>query len=166
MGAGAVVAGITLAGKVAGRVRTLTIAAAALGIAMTAAALAPSPAIEGICLALIGAASVVFSSSTNATLQVRADPSMRGRVVALYIMAFMGSTAIGGPLVGVAGEVLGPRASLGVGAVGCAGGVLLALALGTGQHGLSGRRSPAYAGRSTAGAVPPGAPGAHPHGGR
>ena len=54
---------------------------------------------------------------------------MRGRVVALYIMAFMGSTAIGGPLVGVAGELLGPRASLGVGAAGCAAGVLLAFVL-------------------------------------
>jgi hypothetical protein len=42
----------------------------------------------------------------------------------------MGSTAIGGPLVGVAGELLGPRATLGVGAAGCAAGVLLALALG------------------------------------
>jgi MFS family permease len=84
---------------------------------------------EGICLAFVGAASVVFSSTTNATLQIRADPSMRGRVVALYIMAFMGSTAIGGPLVGVAGELLGPRASLAIGAAGCAAGVLLALAL-------------------------------------
>jgi MFS family permease len=130
MGAGAVVSGITLAGKVPGRVRTLTIAATGFGIALTAAAVAPSPVTEGICLALTGAASVVFSFSTNATLQIRADPSMRGRVVALYIMAFMGSTAIGGPLVGVAGEVLGPRASLGAGAAGCAAGVLLAVALG------------------------------------
>ncbi|MGH2884906.1 MAG: MFS transporter, partial [Solirubrobacteraceae bacterium] len=80
--------------------------------------------------AFVGAASVVYSSSTNGTLQIRADPSMRGRVVALYIMAFMGSTAIGGPLVGVAGQVFGPRASLGVGAVGCLAAVVLALAFG------------------------------------
>jgi MFS family permease len=134
MGAGAVVSGITLAGKVPGRVRTLTIAAAAFGIALTAAAAAPSPVTEGICLAVVGAASVVFSSSTNATLQIRADPAMRGRVVALYVMAFVGSTAIGGPLVGVAGELLGPRVSLGVGAAGCAAGVLLALAFGNGAR--------------------------------
>jgi MFS family permease len=143
MGAGAVVSGITLAGKVPGRVRTLAIAAAAFGIALTAAAVAPTPVTEGICLAFVGAASVVFSSSTNATLQIRADPSMRGRVVALYIMAFMGSTAIGGPLVGVAAELLGPRASLGVGAAGCAAGVLLALALGSGAQTRAGVR-PGY----------------------
>jgi MFS family permease len=132
MGAGAVVSGVALAGNVPARVRTLTISAALFGVALTAATVAPTPVALGICLALCGAASVVFSSSTNATLQLRADAAMRGRVVALYIMAFMGSTAIGGPLVGVVGELVGPRASLGVGAVGCAAGVLLALVMGSG----------------------------------
>jgi predicted MFS family arabinose efflux permease len=91
-------------------------------------------------LAFAGAASVVYSSSTNGTLQIRADPSMRGRVVALYILAFMGSTAIGGPLVGVAGQVFGPRASLGVGAAGCLAAVVLALAFGLGARRRAGGR--------------------------
>jgi MFS family permease len=128
MGVGAVVAGLTLAGRIAGRVRTLTIAAAAFAVTLAAAAAAPGPATAAVCLAFAGAASVVYSSTTNATLQIRADPAMRGRVVALYVMAFMGSTAIGGPLVGVIGEVLGPRASLAAGAVGCVAAVLLAVA--------------------------------------
>jgi predicted MFS family arabinose efflux permease len=127
MGAGAVVSGVTMAGKVPGRVRTLAIAAAIFGIALGATALVPTPVGAAICLAVAGAASVVYSSSTNGTLQMRADPPMRGRVVALYIMAFMGSTAVGGPLVGVVGQVFGPRASLWVGAIGCAAAVLLAL---------------------------------------
>jgi MFS family permease len=135
MGAGAVVSGVTLAGKVPGRVRTLAISAAAFGIALGAAALVPTPAGAAICLGVAGAASVVYSSSTNGTLQIRADPSMRGRVVALYIMAFMGSTAVGGPLVGVVGQVFGPRASLWVGAIGCAAAVLLALAYGLRERG-------------------------------
>jgi MFS family permease len=128
MGVGSVLAGLTLAGRVAGRVRTLTVAAAAFGAALAAAALAPGPLTAALFLALAGAASVIFSSSTNATLQIRAEPAMRGRVVALYIMAFMGSTAIGGPLVGFVGEIIGPRASLGAGAVGCAAAVVVALA--------------------------------------
>jgi predicted MFS family arabinose efflux permease len=77
---------------------------------------------------------------------------MRGRVVALYIMAFMGSTAIGGPLVGAVGQLLGPRASLGVGALGCLAAVLLALAYGHGE-----RRRPSVASSrasSPASAVP------------
>ena len=130
MGAGSVLSGLTLAGRLAPRVRTLTAAAAALGVGLAAAAAAPTPAAAAACLAFVGAASVVYSSTTNATVQLRAEPHMRGRVVALYIMAFMGSTAVGGPLVGVVGEVFGARASLAVGAIGCAAAVLLALAYG------------------------------------
>jgi MFS family permease len=145
MGVGAVISGFTLAGKVAGRVRTLAIAAAAFAVTLAAAAAAPGPATAAVCLAFAGAASVVYSSSTNATLQMRAEPTMRGRVVALYVMAFMGSTAIGGPLVGAVGELVGPRAALAAGAVGCAAAVALALATGHGRRQalLALRRRPA-----------------------
>ncbi len=104
----------------------------ATGFGLLYAAMGAGAVVAGFGLAFAGAASVVYSSSTNGTLQIRADPSMRGRVVALYIMAFMGSTAIGGPLVGVAAQLFGPRASLGVGAVGCLAAVMLALAFGPG----------------------------------
>jgi hypothetical protein len=124
------------------------ISAAAFGLALAAAAAAPGPVGSGVGLAFAGAASVVYSSSTNGTLQIRADPSMRGRVVALYIMAFMGSTAIGGPLVGVAGQVFGPRASLGVGAAGCLAAVALALPFGLGAR----RRVGAASSRTSAAA--------------
>jgi MFS family permease len=146
MGVGAVASGLTLAGKVPGRVRTLTIAAAAFAVALAATAAAPGPVSAAVCLAFAGAASVVYSSSTNATLQIRVDPTMRGRVVALYVMAFIGSTAIGGPLVGVIGEIVGPRASLATGAAGCVAAVALALVYGRGRRGaqaaLRRRRSP------------------------
>jgi MFS family permease len=127
LGLGAVISGFALAGKVPGEVRTLGIAAAIFGVTLLGAALAPTPVTAGLCLALAGTASVVYSSSTNATLQLRAAPEMRGRVVALYVVAFMGSTAIGGPLVGFAAELFGARASLVVGTIGCAAAVLLAL---------------------------------------
>jgi MFS family permease len=120
LGLGAVVSGVTLAGKVPGNLRTLTISAAAFGVTLAACAVAPSPASAAVCLALAGAASVVYSSTTNAVLQIRAAPEMRGRVVALYVIAFAGSTAIGGPLVGLAAEAFGARASMAVGAIGCA----------------------------------------------
>jgi hypothetical protein len=48
--------------------------------------------------------------------------------VALYIVAFMGSTPIGGPLVGLVGQLAGPRAALAAGAVGCLAAAALALA--------------------------------------
>jgi MFS family permease len=135
MGVGAVASGLTLAGKVPEGVRTLTIAAAAFAVALAAAAAAPGPVAAAVCLAFAGAASVLYSSSTNATLQIGTEPTMRGRVVALYVMAFTGSTAVGGPLVGVIGEIVGPRASLATGAAGCVAAVALALVYGRGRRG-------------------------------
>jgi MFS family permease len=136
MGFGSVVAGLAVAGRVAPRVKTIAAAALIFSGGLAATALSPSPIVAAVFLAMTGAASVVFSSTTNATLQLRADPAMRGRVVALYIVAFMGSTPLGGPLVGAVGQVAGARAALWVGAAGCA--MASALALG---YGLSSRRT-------------------------
>jgi MFS family permease len=111
-------------------VKTIAVASTAFGVALGAAALSPTPVTAALCLTFAGAASVVFSSTTNATLQLRAEPAMRGRVVALYIVAFMGSTPIGGPLVGLIGQLVGPRAALGAGAVGCLAAAALAFAFG------------------------------------
>jgi MFS family permease len=138
MGCGSVVAGIAIAGRVAPRVKTIAAAAAVFSAGLTAAALSPSPAWAAAALTLAGAASVVFSSTTNATLQLRAVPEMRGRVVALFIVAFMGSTPIGGPLVGAVGQMAGARAALLVGAAGCALAVALALSYGLSAGGRAG----------------------------
>jgi MFS family permease len=140
MGAGSVVAGLTLAGRVAPRVKTIAQAAIVFGLGLGAAAIAPTPVTAAIFLSAAGAASVVFSSTTNSTLQLRADPAMRGRVVALYIVAFMGSTPIGGPMVGVVGQLAGPRAALGVGAAGCLVAAALALGYGVREGGQMRRR--------------------------
>lgn len=132
MGLGSVVAGLTIAGRVAPRIRTITVAALVFGAGLALAAVSPTPATAAIFLTLTGAASVVFSSTTNATIQLRAEPRMRGRVVALYIVAFMGSTPLGGPLVGAIGEAAGARAALAVGALGCLTAAALAVATNAG----------------------------------
>ena len=49
----------------------------------------------------MGAASISFVATNNATLQLRADPAMRGRVMSLNAIAFLGSTPIGAPLLGL-----------------------------------------------------------------
>jgi MFS family permease len=63
----------------------------------------------------MGAASIAFIATANATLQLRAEPSMRGRVMALYAIAFLGTTPIGSPLVGWISQAASPRAALAVG---------------------------------------------------
>lgn len=86
------------------------------GMAMTAAVM-PSLAMEIPVLAMLGAASVTFAAAINSTLQLVVSPEMRGRVMALYTVVFLGSTPIGGPLVGWISEAYDPRWALAMAAV-------------------------------------------------
>ncbi len=65
-----------------------------------------------IALVPLGAMSVTFAAGVNSTLQLDTSPAMRGRVMALYSVVFLGSTPIGGPIVGALAEVAGPRSGL------------------------------------------------------
>jgi MFS family permease len=75
-------------------------------------ALMPSLALEVPVLALLGASAVTFAAGINSSLQLTARPEMRGRVMALYSVVFLGSTPIGAPLVGWLSETYDPRAAL------------------------------------------------------
>ncbi len=112
MGAGSVI-GALLTGAY-GRTDGRLIAGAALAFGLLAglAALMPSLALEIPVLALLGAASVTFAATINSSLQLAVEPAMRGRVMALYSVVFLGSTPIGGPLVGWLSETYDPRAAL------------------------------------------------------
>jgi MFS family permease len=119
MGVGAAIGGLAIAAR--GKIGSyaLILAALAYGVTMTLSALAPDLALELLALALVGAAGVAFMSMTNATLQLRAAPEMRGRVMALWFVSFQGSTPIGGPIVGAVMAGYGARAGLGIGAAAC-----------------------------------------------
>jgi MFS family permease len=119
MGVGAVIGGLMVAARGKTGLRPLVLAASAFGVAMTFATLAPTLAAELVALAFAGGASISFMASGNSTLQLAAAPEMRGRVMALWFVAFQGSTPIGGPIVGWIVAVLGARAGLGLGAVTC-----------------------------------------------
>jgi MFS family permease len=71
------------------------------------AGLMPSYASFAVLLIPTGAAALVFSVANNSFVQLGADPQMRGRVMALYFMCFMGGTPIGAPLIGWISEHLG-----------------------------------------------------------
>jgi MFS family permease len=125
MGIGAVLGGLGVAARGRTGLAPLVAAASVFGVAVGLAALAPSLALELLALALAGAASISFMATGNSTLQLGAAPSMRGRVMSLWFVAFQGSTPIGGPIIGWVMAVMGARAGLGVGAVTC---VVVALA--------------------------------------
>jgi MFS family permease len=128
MGIGAVIGGLLVAAK--GRTGTaqLTVAVTAFGVTMALATIAPSLPFELAALALAGASSIAFMSTGNSTLQLRAQPNMRGRVMALWFVAFQGSTPIGGPIIGAIIALAGARAGLAVGALTCFAAALVGLA--------------------------------------
>ena len=117
MGAGAVVGGLIVAavGRASGR--RLGVASAVFGVLIIGSALAPTLPAELVLITLTGAASIFFAAMDNTTIQLAAAPQMRGRVMALYSMAFMGSTPIGGPIVGFVGQAFDPRAGLALGGI-------------------------------------------------
>jgi MFS family permease len=112
MGVGSVIGALVVGAR--GRTGPRLIAAAALAFGASAllAAAMPAMALEVPVLALLGAAAVTFAASVNSTLQLAVEPAMRGRVMALYSVVFLGSTPIGAPLAGWLSEAYDPRAAL------------------------------------------------------
>ena len=119
MGVGAVVGGLYVAARGRTGMGALVVASALFGLAMVGTALAPNLAVALVGMGLVGASSVAFLSTGNSTLQLASDPQMRGRVLALWAVAFLGSTPIGGPIAGVVVQYFGARSGLLMGAVAC-----------------------------------------------
>ena len=80
--------------------RQLVGSSAAFGLSMAALAAAPNLAFVFPAGILVGLASIAFMTSSTAIVQVLAAPQYRGRVLAIQSMVFLGSTPIGGPIVG------------------------------------------------------------------
>jgi MFS family permease len=127
MGGGAVVGGLISAARSRPRARALCLAAIGWGIAILAAAVAPSMALELAALVFVGYGSITFNSLAKTTLQLAARPEMRGRVMALWALAWLGSTPIGGPIIGWAGQAIGARWALVIGGLAALGCGVLAL---------------------------------------
>jgi len=115
MGAGAVVGGLISASKSSSGGTALAVTSAGWGVVILLAAVAPNRATELAALVLVGYGSISFNAISKTTLQLRAAPNLRGRVMALWSVAYLGSTPIGGPIVGWVGQHLGARWSLVVG---------------------------------------------------
>jgi MFS family permease len=115
MGGGAVVGGLISAARSRPRARALCLAAIGWGIAILAVAVAPSLPLELAALVFVGYGSITFNSLAKTTLQLAAKPEMRGRVMALWALAWLGSTPIGGPIIGWAGQAIGARWALVIG---------------------------------------------------
>ncbi|HXR49813.1 MAG TPA: MFS transporter [Verrucomicrobiae bacterium] len=115
MGLGAVVGGLYTAGRDVASQRELVVVAILFGLGLFAIALSPGRLVAYLIMIIVGALSVLFISMGNATLQLTSEPQMRGRVMAMWSIAFLGTTPIGGPIIGSIADHSNPRVGLAVG---------------------------------------------------
>ena len=116
MAIGSIVGALHVAGKTAPNLSFLILSAFGFGMVGTIAALMPEASLFGLLLVALGATTQMFTTTANSLVQLSTDPSMRGRVMAIYMGIFLGCTPLGAPLVGWIADTYGPRWSLGFGA--------------------------------------------------
>jgi MFS family permease len=117
MGLGSIIGALGVASKLVPTAKLLVGSCLAFGVVMTVSAVAPTLMTEGLLIVLLGLTSITFMATVNSMCQLASVPAMRGRVMALYGLVFLGSTPIGGPIVGWISQQFGPRYGLGVGGV-------------------------------------------------
>jgi MFS family permease len=106
--AGALIAG----GRTDTRLRTLVLGAVGFGLAQTAAALAPGVATFLAALVALGMVNLIFQAMANSSVQSWVEPQVRGRVMGLYMLVFVGGTPLGGPMIGWITTAYGPRVAM------------------------------------------------------
>jgi MFS family permease len=124
---GALMGALGTARRTSISVRAVALASLAYGASMTVMALVPNEWTAYVVGVFVGLSSIAFLTASTSIVQVEAAPEMRGRVLALQAMLFLGSTPIGGPIVGWVSQQFGARYAIGLGA---------AAALGAGAWGL------------------------------
>ncbi|GAA2061780.1 MFS transporter [Streptomyces albiaxialis] len=131
MAVGSVAGALLSARRGHSRMRLMVGAALLFGVLEMAAALSPSYWVFAALMAPIGIVGLTFNVTANASVQMASDPVMRGRVMSLYVMVFMGGTPIGGPIMGWVTDTYGARIGfLAGGLISAAIAVVVALVLG------------------------------------
>jgi MFS family permease len=136
--AGAVVGTLAVARRSQVRLRTIVASAAAFGATMIGLASAPGMPAAYPLVALVGATSVAYMTATTALAQLRADDTMVGRVLALQTAVMIGTTPVGGPLLGLLADGAGGRAPVILGGVAAIGAAAVGVLLGRHRLGVGG----------------------------
>lgn len=116
MGLGGLLGGLYVAHRSRPTRRLLGLLALCFGVLMAAVAIAPSVLVACLLIVPMGAASLAFVSTANATLQLHSREEMRGRVMSLYAMGFLGTTPIGAIVIALVASASSARVAIGVGA--------------------------------------------------
>jgi MFS family permease len=130
MGLGAIFGGLFIAHRSRPTPKLVATLTLCFGFFMTLTSFAPSITWAEIALVPTGAFSIAFISTANATVQLNSSQQMRGRVMSLYAIAFLGTTPIGAPLIGAIVALSNPRVGIQVGSgVALVTGIWLVLSL-------------------------------------
>ncbi|MCU7493826.1 MAG: MFS transporter [Ignavibacteria bacterium] len=140
MGVGAVLGGLATAGKRKTSPYSIVITLFLFGSSILLTAVSPGLHFAAITMVFVGVFSIRFMTLGNTTLQLESAPEMRSRVMSLWTIAFLGSTPIGGPIIGWVAEYTNPRWGLAV------GGIAALLAGLIGLAGVKGYLSKKYSG--------------------
>jgi MFS family permease len=146
MSMGSLIGALFAASRLEPTRRRLVGAGIAFGVLLLATSVAPTAWLTCALLVPVGVFVMVFLATANTTLQLNSDPAMRGRVMALYGLLFLGTTPAGAPLLGWVSEQWGPRFGLAIGGV-----LSLAAALGSASRTWNRRRIDAAAALAGAG---------------
>ena len=114
---GSLVGALAVARRTTVDVSTVSRNALVFGVALALIAVAPNQAVAFPLGFLVGLGSIMFMTAATAITQLAADPQMRGRVLALQAIVFLGSTPIGGPILGAISETFGARYGVALGAL-------------------------------------------------
>ena len=117
MAIGSVTGALLAARRESPRLELLGIGAGLFGLGCCLAAIAPTYALFGMALAVVGASAQTFTTSATGLAQLSTDRAVRGRVMAILLAVTLGGSVVGGPFVGWVADVAGPRWALGVGAM-------------------------------------------------
>ena len=117
MAIGSLAAALLAARRARPRLRVLLLALVGFAVSAGAAAAAPTYPLFAILLVPVGLSALTAITTANAMVQLRVAPSMRGRVMALYMAIFMGGTPFGAPAIGWLGDTFGARWTIGIGSI-------------------------------------------------
>ncbi len=107
--AGGLIGAFVVARRTAVSIRTVAIGAASLGAAMLVLSAVPNVVVAMAVAAVVGGASVAYMTATTSIAQIRSDPEMIGRVLSVQTVLLIGTTPIGGPILGAISDVAGAR---------------------------------------------------------
>lgn len=142
LGAGSLAGALFTASRREPSVRLLVGALGFFGLFMLGAAAAPTLPLEILALIPMGVAALAFQTTTTSLIQLRCEPALRGRVMALYSVVFLGTTPIGAPAVGWVAQNFGPRAGLALGGAAVLVAALIAVWLSARRHVFEARTRP------------------------